>query len=205
MVRRKEWINSRCPQCGQFGEDSPHAVLCRATDVFKVFSEAILTLRDNLEKINTHLLILNTITLTLMGGKHTFFCNMIEIDNDYKSDVLQGTMVVATLKQDNIGWHNFVEGKISRKWEIAQEMLYRLDKKCKRTGSRWAQILVSNLHDIIWKIWRHRNNTIHKKQSTIASKKKEEKSMMISTTNLNLVVMTYAPRIRNLLTFQRRK
>ena len=54
MVRRNEWNNSRCLRCGQFGEDSRHAVTCKNTTAYDTFSDKVLKLQENLQKIDTH-------------------------------------------------------------------------------------------------------------------------------------------------------
>ena len=99
----------------------------------------------------------------LIGGERTYFFDMVTIDNEYEPDLIYRTIVVVSLEQDNIGWNKFVEGKISRKWSIAQEMYYRKNPRITRTGTKWAEILVRGLYGKIRAMWLQRNSILHEK------------------------------------------
>ena len=109
MVCWKEWSNLRCPRCGYFGKDSNHIVVCLETNVWHTCNNAVLKLKDKLERVNTHPIITNIIILTLMGGDELYFCDMMPVDKNMTYDTIIQTIACASLKQDEIGWNNFVE------------------------------------------------------------------------------------------------
>ena len=67
-------------------------------------------------------------------------------------------------EQDVIGWHNLLEGCISKLWH---------DKQCKhcmrqhsaRSADCWAQGLVSNLLEISHSMWTKHNEMLHEKHA----------------------------------------
>ena len=175
MARRKEWNNPRCPRCGYHGEDSNHVVVCPDTVARKMYHRAILEFQEKLENLQTHHLIISTMTLALFGGEQSFFCDMVKIDKSFNRDPVQRMIASATLEQDSIGWHNFVEGKISNKWAQAQELDYRSKQDCQRSGERWAVSVVNGLYGVIQKMWTQRNKHLHNKEREHTVSKKRER------------------------------
>ena len=74
-----------------------------------------------------------------------------------------------------IGWFNFIEGKMSSKWENAQEQYYQIQKSRNRKGSYWASTVVSCLNDIIRAQWFHQNEVLHDTNLQKESTKRKEK------------------------------
>ena len=114
-------------------------------------------------------------TLALFGGEQSFFCDMVEIDESFNRDPVQRMIASATLEQDSIGWHNFVEGKISNKWAQAQELDYRSKHDCRQSGERWAVSVVNGLYGVIRKLWTQRNEHLHNKEREHTVSKKRER------------------------------
>ena len=54
------------------------------------------------------------------------------------------TIMAAALDQDAIGWMNFIEGRISLEWHMAQSHFYA-SIGLSRTSCQWAKELVQNL------------------------------------------------------------
>ncbi len=70
--------------------------------------------------------------------------------------------MAAAKEQDEIGWINFVEGRISQKWRAAQADHYLL-KGSKRTAKKWTTELVNNLLALVHKQWKTRNAVVHER------------------------------------------
>jgi hypothetical protein len=80
--------------------------------------------------------------------------------SDYNSE----WCMEATLEQDEIGWLNFVEGKISSKWRALQEEHYS-EIGSRRSADRWAAGLVTQLLELVHDMWLHRNAVDHEHDS----------------------------------------
>jgi hypothetical protein len=64
------------------------------------------------------------------------------------------------LEQDEIGWQNFVEGKISKHCGYLQ-LLYYHDLHSKQSVDRWTSGLVSHLLELTHGMWVHQNVINH--------------------------------------------
>ena len=68
--------------------------------------------------------------------------------------------MAAALDQDAIGWMNFIEGRISLEWHMAQSHFYA-SISSSRKSRRWAKELVQNLLAMVHKMWIARNDVAH--------------------------------------------
>jgi hypothetical protein len=66
----------------------------------------------------------------------------------------------AALEQDEVGWQNVVEGKISKHWGYLQ-LLYYHDLHSKQSVDRWTLGLVSHLLELTHGMWVHQNGIDH--------------------------------------------
>ena len=155
MKRRGEWKNSKCPRCGGIDETTHHIVLCPNVEDTHSYEDAVLQFEEKQHKMETYPSIINTMTLTLFGGENSKFKDNVEEDNEYETDSLHNIVRAAAKEQDNIGWHNFLEGKISTKWGIAQEQFYREDPKQRKCGKAWSSKVILYLYNIIKTQWMH--------------------------------------------------
>jgi hypothetical protein len=64
------------------------------------------------------------------------------------------------MEQDEIGWQNFVEGKISKSWGNLQWQHYQ-EQLLVRSGDKWSAGLVTQLLELTHGMWIHRNNILH--------------------------------------------
>ena len=62
----------------------------------------------------------------------------------------------AIMQQNQIGWVNFLEGKIALEWQALQERHY-LSLHSRRSGRSWASGLVTNLLEMCHSQWITRN------------------------------------------------
>jgi hypothetical protein len=80
-------------------------------------------------------------------------------------------VVTAAAEQDTIGWQNFVEGKISRKWGKLQEAHYE-EFRSIHSVDLWAQGLVTQLMEFTHDMLMYQNLVYH--ECTANGLKKEE-------------------------------
>jgi hypothetical protein len=66
----------------------------------------------------------------------------------------------AAVEQDEIGWQNFVEGKISWSWGMLQLQHYQ-EQHSKQTVDKWMSGLVTQLLELTHRMWIHRNRVLH--------------------------------------------
>ena len=70
------------------------------------------------------------------------------------------TITAAALDQDANRWMNFIEGRISLEWRMAQSHFYA-SIGSSRTSRQWAAELVQNLLTMVHKMWIARNDVAH--------------------------------------------
>jgi len=66
------------------------------------------------------------------------------------------SIATAALEQDEIGWLDFTEGRISAQWKEAQGVYYA-SIGSSRLPWRWAQGLIQNLLSMVHKMWIAKN------------------------------------------------
>jgi hypothetical protein len=59
-----------------------------------------------------------------------------------------------------LGWDNFILGRWSPRWQLAQQKFF-IETKSKRTSKRWATSILHKLLLTVWDQWRFRNNVAH--------------------------------------------
>jgi hypothetical protein len=63
------------------------------------------------------------------------------------------------LKQDVVGWRNFMEGGILYKWAAKQQEYFDWIQR-RNTGKRWLTTLIKKLWEIPWNMWEQRNGEL---------------------------------------------
>ena len=58
--------------------------------------------------------------------------------------------------QDELGWYNFLMGRISIEWKAVQQKYYKWLGK-RNTGRKWAVVLIKKIFEISWDMWDHQN------------------------------------------------
>ena len=85
--------------------------------------------------------------LTHMIGQYLEARNsktMSEILLEVEHDPIE-TQVLLAEDHDKLGWQNFIEGQISKRYLEVQQMHYRSIENCRRSVATWAQTLIENL------------------------------------------------------------
>ena len=58
--------------------------------------------------------------------------------------------------QDQLGWENFLMGRIAPSLGAYQQVHYT-HTGSRRTGDSWTSQLITQLWQVMWKMWEHRN------------------------------------------------
>ena len=119
MRRWNKWSHSKCPRCDQNNEDNSHVI--PDGEARENLYENISTIDEWMEKYDTHPAIRHIFSKTLHDfGQTSFHYNASFILFDDASDM--ATLIrKAAAEQDEIGWLNTFEGKLSTTWELAQD------------------------------------------------------------------------------------
>ena len=159
MARWGMWPNNRCKRCGLCTEDIYHLYTCPAVRAKQEREAAIRTLIDWMESVNTSPFIMMTFIDTLKAENGTSFRGQCPA-------VSHSSIVAAAIDQDRLGFRNFVTGRISKKWSLAQQIYIDIAyPQSRRTGKLWASGLVRNLCSYSKVIWGKRSKEIHEDDS----------------------------------------
>ena len=147
--------SDRCPLCDGQEETTMHLYTCSDP-----------TLRDIIEK-GTHELeealrsrhVSSEMWRAIARGMWT-----VQSDNDpaeWKPNNLQ--IAEAYRDQTIIGWHNFLKGRLSKKWGTILQHQYSANPAWRRLESkrRTITILIDKLWTIYDQLWSHRCNVVH--------------------------------------------
>ena len=77
-------------------------------------------------------------------------------------------LLKALHEQDIIGWHAFLEGRLSTKWALTQHQHF-LSLSKRNTGLRWTSLLIRKLLDVAWDQWEHRCGQAHRQDTNAHS------------------------------------
>jgi len=152
MKFRKKWPHSMCPRCLQDNETTEHVLLCedpRATEHFERLSKK---LDLELVTMETAPEIRRTIIRKINNWRRRRRATA-QITNKYGERE-------AAEHQDDIGWTNFMLGRMAPEWASAQQLYFDWLGR-RRTGKRWLVALTVKLLNLVWDMWDHRNNVLH--------------------------------------------
>jgi hypothetical protein len=127
-----------------------HVILCTGSGAGQEWTNRVMNLGLWLIEVNTHpsvqkcilesLMSQSTMTLFTASADHLCFS--------------------AAAEQDEIGWQNFVEGKIMQSWGMLQLQHYQ-EQQSKHTVDKWTSGLVTQLLELTHRMWLHHNGVLH--------------------------------------------
>ena len=150
QLRYGFWDHSRCPRCQQEDETTTHVIICPNDSAGLEWRCRVTDIGLWLLEVETHPSIRQCILDSLAP------CSL----NTLFSTHADQTCSVAATEQDEIGWQNFVEGKISKTWGDLQ-FLYYQEHFSNRSVDKWTSGLVTRLLELTHGMWIHRNNILH--------------------------------------------
>ena len=144
------WDHSRCPCCGQDGEDVHHILRCPDPRMRTCFTEQLTTFRTKLEDLETD----PDIIESLMAGITSETSSFRTPDQDSCLD--------ASTTQDGIGWQATLEGLLCSQWRSIQAQYYST-MESRRRSHTWAASVSLALLCITHRMWNTRNKILHPK------------------------------------------
>jgi hypothetical protein len=151
MKRWKFWNHDRCPSCRQH-EDIQHIARCTHAGANAVWESSMATLEAWFNQQETHPGVAHLLLARLNAWRY-------HQETRFPTPLIP-TLKTAYLDQQEIGWFNFLQGRISTSWVTIQSDYYKLIDS-RRSGATWARRLISHLWELSRKMWLHRNYILH--------------------------------------------
>jgi hypothetical protein len=171
MKRWKFWTHDRCPCCRQ-PEDIQHIARCTHAGANAVWKESTAKLAQWFDQQETHPGIAHLLLSRLNAWRH-------HQETRFPIPMIPA-LKTAYLDQDEIGWFNLLQGRMSTYWVTLQSDYYTLIDS-RRSGTTWARRLISHLWELSWKMWLHRNHVLHEMPN--AETEKEQRKLDRRITN----------------------
>ena len=157
MHTRKIWDSSLCPICNKDIENIKHIIICTDDRVQKKYQTLLKEFIKSLDKINTHPDIISVFHNTLLPQHPSSFTQTsIKLRCDHN-------IIIAAQEQDEIQWHNFFKGHISKKWKTIQQLYLQKISMIYSSPDAWLKQVISHIYKFSFQIWDHRNSIIHTK------------------------------------------
>ncbi len=150
---REAWrghqLDSHCPRCGIPNETIPHILRCQGKQSTMIWNSQLDTLGQWLNTSTDP-----AIKQSVIHGLQSWFNGSI-------SDPPPGTVSLPLLQaQNEIGWDQFLLGRLSPAWEQAQAEWLEHTRQDK-SSKQWAIQFVRRIWHIAWAIWDYRNTVHH--------------------------------------------
>lgn len=149
-----------CPfDCGS-SEHPMHFWHCSDPGMIGVKSSKIHEFNDTLSNLKTDPRIQEILTQSLYYWLDTqeHYTLQPTLDEDGNTDFLSRTLD----NQIEIGWDNFLRGRISRGWRTIQDEYYKSEGLTgAHSGIKWASTLIGTILEISLDLWELQNNILH--------------------------------------------
>lgn len=144
-----------CPSCGQENESTSHITRCSDPDRIASLEHSVDALEKWMDENDTCHTLQNCVTNYLKGRGHVSMTDLVELEDD--PDIHSFAHV-----HDELGWDNFVEGRISKSLvNLQSAYLSSIDTNVRI--SSWASGFMRQLLILTHQQWLYRNATVHYK------------------------------------------
>ena len=145
-------MDNKCPSCRQCEERASHLCVCPDEDRTRLFKDNVAQLEKWMRKDgNTNEELSYWVTkYLLMRGTKPF----AELGR------MSPAMTRLATSQDEIGWRNFTEGRISKEFHKIQQ-LHLMHSTSPLNGDDWVKQFISRVLHITHSQWIYRNFTLH--------------------------------------------
>jgi hypothetical protein len=154
--------HEECPRCAEVKETPLHVLDCGAMSTKVIWSKSMTKLQTWMESTNTMPELQTALITRLRQWKGE--------TNDNPTFSTHCGLRAAILHQDEIGWYNFLMGRISLQWKEVQQRYYEWLGR-RNTGKKWATALIQKVWEVSWDMWDHRNDV---RLNTLTPAKKAE-------------------------------
>jgi hypothetical protein len=141
--------HEECPRCAEVKETPLHVLECGAMSTKVIWSKSMTKLQTWMESTNTMPELQTALITRLRQWKGE--------TNDNPTFSTHCGLRAAILHQDEIGWYNFLMGRISLQWKEVQQRYYEWLGR-RNTGKKWATALIQKVWEVSWDMWDHRND-----------------------------------------------
>jgi NADH pyrophosphatase NudC (nudix superfamily) len=150
-LRRKYREHSQCPRCGQEDESTQHVLQCKSLSADIQWKIRIKTLE---------MWLTNNFTPSYLQG--AILQRLCEWRNDtpFARIYGPGNIQQVIAHQDNIGWWSFLLGRVDESFESCMNEHFAA-KGMRNTGRPWLSKLITQLWDLQFNMWEHRNEIEH--------------------------------------------
>ena len=152
MTRWKQRYDSKCPFCNTKEEDTLHILCCKDDESMDIWKEMMSTLLKRLYNADTCWLVMLAIRTELNNWKrHT---------GTHRLTMYPLLLQEAILDQRHLGWKNFLEGFVSKKWSEYMQQYY-IENNTRKSSIKWTAKLISNTWKGVHFIWVERCKKMH--------------------------------------------
>ena len=150
MLLWKKWDDDHCPCCDEPDETSRHVVLCPDERMRIAWIEPLRGFQIWLEESDTHPDIIACIIAAIEDRD----------PDTHFTDFAEPEILEAAIDQDNIGWHNFLEGRISNQWRIIQQQ-HMISISSRTAIHTWTGNFIANIFKLTHSAWIARRDILH--------------------------------------------
>jgi hypothetical protein len=140
--------HEECPRCPAVQETPRHVLACPAPSTSVIWSKSLTKLQSWMESTHTMPELQTAVITRLRQWKG-------ETNEDPLLPEHCG-LRSAVLHQDELGWYNFLMGRISLQWQEVQQHYYEWLGR-RNTGRKWTTALIKKVWEVSWDMWDHRN------------------------------------------------
>jgi hypothetical protein len=153
-VNMGRWFDATvtsCPNCSSPKETAGHLLRCKDVGRTKLFKDTIISLEEWMESHYTDPRLARAVSLFLQHRGNRKFASFPGLDRD---------LLELAHKQDAIGWDDFLEGKITKHFQVVQA---RHLPRCPTmlNASDWSKRFIDQLIHITQSQWIYRNISKH--------------------------------------------
>ena len=149
MVKWKMRSYDRCPRCDEEHEDNIHVVRCKSKEAEEVWDTSIFAFIELMAARKVSL----EVQQAILDGMNCWRSGEPETKLEYH----RSNTYTALKEQNEIGWNNFMMGRIGKKWSKTLSNMYK-GKKCKQFA---CADLVFQIYSIVFNMWDNRNKILH--------------------------------------------
>jgi hypothetical protein len=150
-LRRKYHEHSQCPRCGQDDETTQHVLQCSAPSADIQWKIRIKTLEVWLTNNHTPSYLQCAILQRLQEWRNS---------TPKKPIFGPASIKLIITRQDKIGWWSFLLGRVDESFESCMDDHFE-SKKQRNKGRPWLSNLITQLWDLQFNMWEHRNEIEH--------------------------------------------
>ena len=155
MMKWQKQDHERCPCCDADSETVHHMVVCPAPKMKQQWKDALVDFKMNLEKCQTRPQIIQEVIRQLRAWRLAPDSSPLPTNSSISWQLDQ-----CVAHQNQIGWRNFLFGRISPLWKQYQRT-FLLEQDSKITPETWARRFIYYTWQLLFKLWDTRNDTKH--------------------------------------------